>query len=95
MFRIKRQIAKLGVLGINRRNAAYTLRYNPRRLYPLVDDKLQTRLDGTPYLTPCTALVTPGVHHTRFKLGGHPDLEVGYVDYTARREIEATWPASP
>jgi alpha-L-glutamate ligase-like protein len=31
------------VLGINRRNASYTLRCNPRRLYPLVDDKLRTK----------------------------------------------------
>jgi len=43
MFRIKKQIAEMGVLGINRRNAEYTLRYNPRRLNPLVDDKLQTK----------------------------------------------------
>jgi alpha-L-glutamate ligase-like protein len=32
-----------GVLGINRRNADYTLFWNTRRLYPLVDDKLQTK----------------------------------------------------
>ncbi|MGD9306071.1 MAG: sugar-transfer associated ATP-grasp domain-containing protein, partial [Desulfobacterales bacterium] len=43
MFRIKKQITEMGVLGINRRNTEYTLRYNPRRLYPLVDDKLQTK----------------------------------------------------
>ncbi|UCD82657.1 MAG: alpha-L-glutamate ligase-like protein [Desulfobacterales bacterium] len=43
MFRIKKQIAEIGVLGINRRNAEYALRYNQRRLYPLVDDKLQTK----------------------------------------------------
>ncbi|MGD2268786.1 MAG: alpha-L-glutamate ligase-like protein [Desulfobacterales bacterium] len=43
MFRIKKRIAEMGVLGINRRNAEYTLRYNPRRLFPLVDDKLQTK----------------------------------------------------
>ena len=43
MFRIKKQITEIGVLGINRRNAEYTLRYNPRRLYPLVDDKLETK----------------------------------------------------
>ncbi len=33
----------MGLLGINQRNAEYTLRYNPRHLYPLVDDKLQTK----------------------------------------------------
>jgi alpha-L-glutamate ligase-like protein len=43
MFRLKKQIAEIGVLGLNRRNAEYTLRYNQRRLYPLVDDKLQTK----------------------------------------------------
>ncbi len=31
------------MLGLNRRNADYTLRYNPRHLYPLVDDKLATK----------------------------------------------------
>jgi alpha-L-glutamate ligase-like protein len=31
------------VLGINRRNADYTLAWNQRRLYPLVDDKLTTK----------------------------------------------------
>ena len=33
----------MGVLGINQRNAEYTLSYNPRHLYPLVDDKLRTK----------------------------------------------------
>jgi len=33
----------MGVLGLNRRNSEYTLRFNPRRLYPQVDDKLQTK----------------------------------------------------
>jgi alpha-L-glutamate ligase-like protein len=31
------------VLGLNRRNGDYILRFNPRRLYPLVDDKLKTK----------------------------------------------------
>jgi len=43
MFRIRKKLAELGVLGINRRNAEYTLRYNSRCLYPLVDDKLRTK----------------------------------------------------
>ncbi|MCK0715761.1 alpha-L-glutamate ligase-like protein [Chromohalobacter sarecensis] len=33
-----------GVIGMNRRNIRYIGRYNDRRLYPLVDDKLQTKL---------------------------------------------------
>ncbi len=32
-----------GVVGINRRNAEFILRYNSRRLYPLVDDKLRSK----------------------------------------------------
>lgn len=34
------KLRRAGVLGINRRNSAFTLKYNQRRLYPLVDDKV-------------------------------------------------------
>ena len=37
------QLKAKGVLGINQRNSDYIMRYNQRRLYPLVDDKLQTK----------------------------------------------------
>jgi alpha-L-glutamate ligase-like protein len=33
----------MGVLGLNRRNADFVLIHNPRRHYPLVDDKEQTK----------------------------------------------------
>jgi len=33
-----------GVLGMNRRNVAYISRYNERRYFPLVDNKLTTKL---------------------------------------------------
>ena len=49
MFGINKRLKQNGVLGINRRNAQYIMRYNPRKLYPLVDDKLRTKqlaLDG-------------------------------------------------
>ncbi len=36
-------LRKHGVLGINQRNSDYIMRYNPRHLYPLVDDKLTTK----------------------------------------------------
>lgn len=38
-----RSLAEAGVLGLNRRNGDYIMRFNPRRLYPLVDDKLRTK----------------------------------------------------
>ena len=43
MFNLKKQLDEIGVLGINRRNAEYTLKYNSRDHYPLVDDKLRTK----------------------------------------------------
>lgn len=48
IFRQKAALNKEGILGINRRNADYTLKYNSRRLYPLVDDKYQTKLLARP-----------------------------------------------
>ena len=43
MFAIAKKLTQAGVLGLNRRNAEYTLWHNPRHLYPLVDDKLTTK----------------------------------------------------
>ncbi|MGD8757617.1 MAG: sugar-transfer associated ATP-grasp domain-containing protein, partial [Deltaproteobacteria bacterium] len=43
MLELAKKLGEIGVLGLNRRNADYTLRYNQRRLYPLVDDKLRTK----------------------------------------------------
>lgn len=43
MFKRYRALADAGVLGLNKRNGDYILRFNPRRLYPLVDDKLKTK----------------------------------------------------
>ena len=37
------ELRQQGVLGINQRNTDYIMRFNPRHLYPLVDDKLTTK----------------------------------------------------
>jgi alpha-L-glutamate ligase-like protein len=37
------ELHRAGVMGMNRRNYDYVQRWNPRRLYPLVDDKLITK----------------------------------------------------
>lgn len=47
MWAIPRQLRARGVIGMNQRNSRYIGRYNDRRLYPLVDDKLQTKLLAT------------------------------------------------
>jgi len=43
MWKIYHHLHKRGILSINKRNSDYVLRYNPRKLYPLVDDKLRTK----------------------------------------------------
>ncbi|MGH1543594.1 MAG: alpha-L-glutamate ligase-like protein [Arenicella sp.] len=43
MFGVLKQFKQFGLVGINKRNAGYTLAYNPRKLYPLVDNKLLTK----------------------------------------------------
>ena len=43
MLDLIRKLHANGVLGLNERNCEYILRYNPRHLYPLVDDKLATK----------------------------------------------------
>ncbi len=42
-MRTPAELRRLGVVGINMRNARYLLPNNPRRLYRFVDDKLETK----------------------------------------------------
>lgn len=43
MLAVIKNLKHRGVLGINRRNACYIMAHNPRRLYPLVDNKVRTK----------------------------------------------------
>ena len=43
MWKVYRNLRKGGILSINQRNSDFVLRYNRRKLYPLVDDKLKTK----------------------------------------------------
>lgn len=43
MLAAARKLHEIGVLGLNERNADFIARLNPRRLYPLVDDKVLTK----------------------------------------------------
>jgi alpha-L-glutamate ligase-like protein len=43
LIKTYRQLKKAGILSMNQRNADLVLKYNHRKLYPIVDDKLQTK----------------------------------------------------
>lgn len=42
-FASPRRLSQAGIVGMNRRNVELIARNNPRKLYPLVDDKLKTK----------------------------------------------------
>nr|WP_298248513.1 alpha-L-glutamate ligase-like protein [uncultured Halomonas sp.] len=58
------KLSAKGIIGMNRRNIRYIGRYNNRRLYPLVDDKLQTKLLAERYEITTPALI--GTVSTQF-----------------------------
>ncbi len=43
LLRTARRLREIGLVGIGERNADFVLRYNPRKFYPRVDDKLITK----------------------------------------------------
>lgn len=43
LLKVYRRLKQAGILSMNQRNADLVLRYNERRLYPIVDDKLKTK----------------------------------------------------
>ncbi|MEX1116131.1 MAG: alpha-L-glutamate ligase-like protein [Akkermansiaceae bacterium] len=61
------ELRRLGVVGINMRNARYLLPNNPRRLYGLVDDKLQTKAlaEGQGLSVPQTYAVIRSPHDAK------------------------------
>ncbi len=56
-----------GILGINRRNIDFTSKWNRRKLYPLVDNKLQTKAMCSAAGIPVPRLLAKAEHH--FELG--------------------------
>lgn len=68
--RILNELRRQGVLGINRRNAEYTLHWNPRRLYKTVDDKITTKRICEAAGIPAPRLLAVARHHFELrKLG--------------------------
>jgi alpha-L-glutamate ligase-like protein len=56
VFASPRQLREMGVVGMNDRNINLIAALNPRRLFPLVDDKLQTKM-----LAAEKGVATPGL----------------------------------
>jgi alpha-L-glutamate ligase-like protein len=82
MFGLAMHLADRGVLGLNRRNAEYTLRYNPRRLYPLVDDKSRTK-----QLAQRAGIAVPelyGVVEAEHQVRNLPDMLRQYRDFVIK-----------
>jgi alpha-L-glutamate ligase-like protein len=61
---------QFGILGINRRNTDYIMRFNPRSSFPLVDDKLATKR-----LAEANQIPTPTLYHVIEYHGDIPRLE--------------------
>ncbi|GAB4443852.1 MAG: alpha-L-glutamate ligase-like protein [Rhodocyclaceae bacterium] len=73
-----RSLARCGVLGINARNADYIARHNPRRAYPLVDDKLLTK-----ELAHRHGIPTPVTHHVVGHYGDLSGLDAAVREHAA------------
>ena len=63
IFMAFRQLRTAGVLGMNRRNAEYIMRYNPRQAFPLVDDKVLTKRLAESHGLPTPPLYLVIEHH--------------------------------
>jgi alpha-L-glutamate ligase-like protein len=75
------RLKELGILGMNRRNAACILDHNPRRLYPLVDNKLRLQELCKPIGVPTPQLFGVVGYHSMLHrlpeiLGNQEDLVI-------------------
>jgi alpha-L-glutamate ligase-like protein len=81
-FTAARKLARLGVLGMNQRNAELILDHNPRGKFPLVDDKMRLHR-----LCRSLGVPTPRVHAvvtSYSQLGRLPELLHGLDDFVLK-----------
>jgi alpha-L-glutamate ligase-like protein len=81
-FAVAARLRANGVVGINERNAEYTLPYNPRDRYPLVDDKALTK-----ELAARAGVAVPelyGVIEIQRQVRGLPELLMRYRDFVVK-----------
>ncbi len=82
MFGLIRKLNDIGVLGLNARNCNFIMQYNPRRLYPLVDDKLATKRLAAPAGLPVPELY--GVISSHREARGLPKMVEAYRDFVVK-----------
>jgi len=73
---------QFGILGMNRRNAEYIMRLNPRSSFPLVDDKLMTKRLAKAHQIP-----TPSLYHVieyHGDLGGLEEMLSDHQDFVIK-----------
>ena len=61
------RLRRRGVLGMNRRNIEFTQFENPRRLYPMVDDKLRTKVLCEKAVIPVAPVLGKAEYHAGVK----------------------------
>ncbi|GHC26753.1 alpha-L-glutamate ligase-like protein [Aidingimonas halophila] len=71
-----------GIIGMNRRNIRYIGRYNNRRLYPLVDDKLKTKLLAREHGITTPALI--GTIETQFDVKHISRIVQGHAGFAIK-----------
>ncbi len=82
MLGLARALRARGILGLNKRNGDYIARYNSRRLYPLVDDKLLTKS-----LALEAGMAVPelyGVTTAQHEISQLPSLLTGHEDFVLK-----------
>ena len=79
IFSAFHRLTENGVLGINRRNAEYIMPSNPRSAYPLVDDKVLTKLLAEKHQIP-----TPPLYHV---IEHHGDIAAFKQKLTSLRQF--------
>lgn len=82
MLELRSRLRGLGVLGLNQRNAEFIRFQNPRRLYPLVDDKVLTKQIASAARMPVPELF--GVISTQHELRNLTDLLAARKQFVAK-----------
>jgi alpha-L-glutamate ligase-like protein len=77
-----RALREAGVLGINRRNADFIMRLNPRKRYPVVDNKLLTKELAIEHGVPVPELY--GVIRTPHEVRELPDIVADRSDFVLK-----------